>query len=289
MTTTQRKPTRGKKAPPVTRMPVLVDTTGATQAAAHFVYAVVAALGMEIVEFIDADDDPAAANIQVRGNTIVVDNHQWHYPDHRGAFEDWLVSKCFPNTADPTVWAVVQTSTERFDMLAAAMAYAYRDDGALLIDADASEALSRHILTATEHAIEVLRFDFDLPSPHVYVLNAPKWEGVSLLLQSDRASPLNSVLLPDTLQAAQQHFAHTIIDCGADLFLAQRLAASGTRVIHVDDCARPLHVKLTPYKRIDYFAHNVPQYAARQDFEFIVHNTRRRASMRRWMQRGDTP
>ena len=264
-----------------------MDTSTASDDAARFVYAVIAALGMDTVELPEADDGPHAATIQVTGNTVLADNRQWIYPDHEATFEHWLVTTCFPRVADPTVWAVVQTGAERFEMLAAAMAYAHHDHGALLIDADASEALSRTVLDATDHAIEILTFDFEMPSPHIYMLNAPTWQGVTMLLQVDRANPLNSVLLPETLQAAKHHFAHTIIDCGADLFLAQRLAAAGSRVIHVDDGARPLYVDLTPHKRIEYFAHDIPPYGTRRDFEFIAHNTRRRAAMRRWMQRGD--
>lgn len=269
-------------------MRVLVDTSSASDDAARFVYAVIAALGMDIVELADANDDASyAATIQVGDNTIVADHKQWHYPDHEATFEHWLVTTCFPSSVDPTVWALVQTGSERFKMLAAAMAYAYQDQGVVLIDADASEALSRSILEATDDAIDILTFDFEMPSPHIYMLNAPTWEGVTMLLQVDRANPLNSVLLPETLQAAKYHFAHTVIDCGADLFLAQRLAAAGSRVIHIDDGARPLYIDLTPHKRIEYFSHDIPPYGTRRDFEFIVHNTRRRAGMRRWMQRGD--
>ena len=287
MSTTQRKLRQGKSTPPVTLMTVLVDTTDASDDAARFVYSVIAALGLEFVELADAEDAPYAATIQVRGNTILTGNNQWRHPGHEAAFEDWLVTTCFARVSDPTVWAVVQTGSERFELLAAAMAYAFQGDGALLIDADAAEALSQTILKATDDAVESLDFDFDLPSPHIYMLNAPTWEGVAMLLQVDRANPLNSVLLPDTLQAAQYHFAHTIIDCGADLFLAQRLEVAGSRIVHIDDCTRPLYVDLTPYKRIEYFAHDIPPYGARDDFELIVHKTRRRGSMRRWMQRGD--
>lgn len=268
-------------------MTVLVDTTDASDDAARFVYSVIAALGLGIAEFPEPDDASYAATIQVRGSTITADTNQWHHPENKATFEDWLVRTCFARVSDPTVWAVVQTGSERFEMLSAAMAYAYQNDGALLIDADASEALSRRILEATDNAIEILAFDFDLPSPHIYMLNAPTWEGVTMFLQVDRANPLHSALLTDTLTAAKHHFAHTIIDCGADLFLAQRLAAVGSRVIHIDDCTHPLYVDLMPYKRIEYFAHDIPPYGTRDDFESIVHNTRRRANMRRWMQRGD--
>jgi len=269
-------------------MTALVDTTRADDDAAYFVYAVIAALGINIVELHDADDGPYAVTIQVRGSTILAQDHQWHFPDHEATFERWLAETYFPAPEQSTVWAVVQTGAERFELLAAAMAYAYRDDGALLIDADASTSLSQRIHSATQYAVDVLPFDFDLPSPHIYVLNAPRWEGVSMLLQTSRTNPLNSSLLINTVQAARRHFAHTIIDCGADLFLAQRLAAAGVRIIHIDDYSRPLHVELTPYKRIDYFAHTIPPYGTRSDFEFLVHNTRRRARMRRWLNRGDT-
>lgn len=270
-------------------MTVLVDTQDATEQAAGFVYAVVAALGMDIVELTEADDTPKAASIQVSGNTLYANNQQWYYPDHETAVEHWLVSCCFPHVEAPTVWAVAQTSTDTFPMLGAAMAYAHTSDGALLIDADASGTLTETILEDTDHAIDVLDFDFELPSPHIYLLNAPRWAGVAMLLQANRKSPLNSVLLADTLHAAKQHFAHTIVDCGADLFLAQRLAAEGVRVIHVDDASRPLHVNFTPHKKLNYFSHRIPKYATRRDFEFIAVNTRRRKTMRRWMQRGDKP
>ena len=287
MTTTQRKLTRSAKPPPETHFTVLVDTQDATEDAAGFVYAVIAALGLESVELADADDAPKAASIQVSGKTLFAGNRQWHYPDHRATFEHWLVSQCFPRTETSTAWAVVQTSADAYPMLSAAMAYAHADDGALLIDADASGALTDAILQATDHGIDVLDFDFDLPSPHIYLLNAPTWAQVTMMLQVNRANPLNSVLLVDTLHAAQHHFAHTVINCGADLFMAQRLAAEGVHVIHVDDFSRPLHVKFTPYKTLDYFSHRIPEYGTRRDFEFITTNRRRRKGMRRWMQRGD--
>lgn len=270
-------------------MTVLVDTQDATAQATEFVYAVVAALGMHLVELADADDTATAANIQVSGNMLSADNRQWHYPDHEAAFEHWLVTKCFPRVEHSTVWAVVQTGLEPFPLLSAAMAYSHADDGALLIDADASGALTEAILHATDHAIDVLEFDLDLPSPHIYLLNAPTWENVTMMLHVNRNNPLNSVLLIDTVHAARHHFAHTVIDCGADLFLAQRLAAEGVQVIHVDDHSRPLYVNLQPYKQVDYHAHRIPEYATRRDFEYIVNTTRRRRGMRRWMQRGDAP
>lgn len=66
-------------------MTVLVDTQDATEQAADFVYAVVAALGMDIVELTEADDTPKAASIQVSGNTLYANNQQWYYPDHEAA------------------------------------------------------------------------------------------------------------------------------------------------------------------------------------------------------------
>ena len=55
-------------------MRVLVDTR-ASDDAARFVYAVIAALGMDIVELADANDDASyAATIQVGDNTIVADH-----------------------------------------------------------------------------------------------------------------------------------------------------------------------------------------------------------------------
>lgn len=270
-------------------MTVLVDTQDATVQATEFVYAVVAALGMRIVELADADDTATAANIQVSGNMLSAQNRQWHYPDHEAAFEHWLVTTCFPRVEHSTVWAVVQTGVEPFPLLSAAMAYAHADDNALLIDADASGALTETILRATDHGIDVLTFDLDLPSPHIYLLNAPSWEKVTMMLHVNRGNPLNSVLLIDTVHAARHHFAHTVIDCGADLFLAQRLAAEGAHVIHIDDHSRPLYVNLQPYKQVDYHSHRIPEYGTRRDFEYIVNTARRRRSLRRWMQRGDTP
>lgn len=289
MTTTQRKPIRGKKAPPVTKLTVLVDTQDATEEAAEFVYAVVAALGLDIVELTDADDSPPAASVQVSGNMLYAADRQWHHPDHEAAFEHWLVTTCFRRVEQSTVWALVQTGIEPFPLLSAAMAYAHANTSALLIDADASGALTNNILRATDHAIDVLTFDMTLPSPHIYLLNAPSWQYVTMMLHVNRANPLNSVLLPETIHAARYHFAHTIIDCGADLFLAQRLAAEGAHVIHIDDHSRPLHVNLKPHKQIDYYAHRIPEYGTRRDFEYIVNTTRRRRGMRRWMQRGDAP
>ena len=267
----------------------MVDTQDATPQATEFVYAVVAALGLNIVELADTADHPVAANVQVWGNTISAGDRQWHYPDHEAAFEHWLVTTCFRRVKDSTVWAVVQTGVEVFPLLAAAMAYAHAADGALLIDADATGKLSQTILDATDHSIEPLAFDRDLPSAHIYLLNAPRWHHVTMMLDAQRSNPLHSVLLRDTVHAARHHFAHTVIDCGADLFLAQRLAEEGAQVVHVDDESRPLYVHLKPYKRINYFSHRIPRYGTRPDFEYLVSATRRRRRMRRWMQRGDAP
>lgn len=289
MTTTQRKPARGKKTPPVSTATVMVDTQGATPQATEFVYAVIAALGLNLVELTDSSEQPVAASLQVWGNTISAGNQQWHYPDHEAAFEHWLVTTCFRRVKDSTVWAVVQTGVEVFPLLAAAMAYAHADDGALLIDADATGKLSETILEATGHRIEPLAFDLDLPSAHIYLLNAPRWHHVTLMLDPKRSNPLHSVLLRDTVHAARHHFAHTVIDCGADLFLAQRLAEEGAQVVHVDDHSRPLYMNLEPYKRINYFSHRIPEYGTRRDVEYLVNAARRRRGMRRWMQRGDTP
>lgn len=271
-------------------MTILVDTQDATDQAAEFAYAVAAALGLNIVELTDAGDDPKAAHVQVSGNTLYADGRQWHYPDHEATFERWLVSKCFPRADHKTVWAVVQTGIDSYPMLAAAMAYATAetDTGTLLLDADAAGTLTETILATTEHAIEVLDFDLSMPSPHIYLLNAPVWAGVTMMLQSNGANPLNSVLLADTVAASRQHFCHVVINCGADLFMAQRLADDGAQVVHVDDCSRPLYMKFTPHKRLDYASHRIPDYGTRRDFEFIYTNTRRRKGMRRWMERGDT-
>lgn len=268
-------------------MTVLIDTQDATAEAAAFLYAVIAALGMDSVELPDADDSPKAANIQVSGNTLYAAQQQWQYPDHESLFEHWLVTTCFPAVETSTVWAVVQTGAQAFPLLAAALAYAHADHGSLLIDADATGALTNTILTDTDQAVEVLDYDHQLPSPHIYLLNAPRWQRVTLMLQRNRSNPLHSVLLLDVLSAARYHFKHTVIDCGGDLFLAQRLAAADVRVIHLDDASRPLYVDLKPYKSIEYFTHRIPEYATRTDFEFIAHNTRRRATLRRWAQQGD--
>ena len=163
MSTTHRK-SEGTERSICTRI-TAVDTTRADDDAAYFVYAVIAALGINIVELHDADDGPYAVTIQVRGSTILAQDHQWHFPDHEATFERWLAETYFPAPEQSTVWAVVQTGAERFELLAAAMAYAYRDDGALLIDADASTSLSQRIHSATQYAVDVLPFDFDLPSP----------------------------------------------------------------------------------------------------------------------------
>lgn len=287
MTTTQRKLPQGKKSPPVTDLTVLVDTRDATADATDFVYAVIAALGLHSVELADADDTSVAASIQVSGNMISAANRQWHVPDHQADFEHWLVTTCFRRVKESTVWVVVQTGTETFPLLAAAMAYAHADDGALLIDADATGALTETILQATDYSVDVLEFDLGLPSPHIYLLNAPSWHHVTMMLHVNGSSPLHSVLLRETLHAAQHHFTHTVIDCGADLFLAQRLFEEGAQVVHVDDHSRPLFVDLAPFKRVNYFSHRIPDYGTRRDFEYLVNAARRRRGMRRWMRRGD--
>lgn len=289
MTTTQQKSPRGKKTPPVDNVTLMVDTKDATPQATEFVYAVGAALGLNLVELADTADHPVAVNVQVWDTTISAGDRQWHYPDHQAAFEHWLVTTCFPRVKHSTVWAVVQTGVKVLPLLAAAMAYAHAADGALLIDADATGKLSRTILEATDHDIEPLAFDPDLAAAHIYLLNAPRWHHVAMMLGTQGSNPLHSVLLRDTLHAARHHFAHTVIDCGADLFLAQRLAEEGAQVVHVDDDSRPLYVNLQPYKRINYFSHRIPGYGARTDFEYLVSATRQRRGMRRWMQRGDAP
>lgn len=288
MTTTQRKHLGKQKAPAATT--VLVDTQDATEAAAEFIYAVAAALGLDIVELLDADDLPKAAHVQVSGNVLSTETRQWHYPDHEPTFEHWLVTKCFPRVEHQTTWAVVQTGTDHYPLLAAAMAYAAteRDNATLLIDADAAGTLTDTILQSTAEAIQILDFDFAMPSPHIYLLNAPVWAGVTMMLQVNGANPLNSVLVNETSKAARQHFGDVVINCGADLFMAQRLAADGAQVVHVDDYSRPLYVQFEPHKKLDYASHNIPDYGTRHDFEFIYKNTRRRKSMRRWMKRGDS-
>lgn len=284
MTTTQRKPPRGKKISPA--QTILVDTRDATEAATEFIYAVAAALGLDTVELTDADDVPKAAHIQVTGNTLYADNRRWQYPDHEAKFERWLVSTCFPRTEHSTAWAVVQTGADAYPMLAAAMAYAVANDGAILLDADAAGTLSAAILEETEYAIDVLDYDIGLPSPHIYVLNAPQWAGVAMMLQVNGKNPLNSILIAEATIAAQYHYPHVVINCGADLFMAQRLAAEGVQVVHVDDHTRPLYVDFEPYKKLDYAEDRIPDYGTRRDFEFIYKNTRRRKSLRRWMERG---
>lgn len=266
----------------------MVDTRDATEAAAEFIYTVAAALGLETVELAEADDTAKAASIQVSGNTLYSNAKQWHYPDHDATFERWLVSQCFPRQETSTAWAVVQTGADAYPLLSAAMAYAVADNGALLVDADAAGILTTTIQRDTDTAIEVLDFNQQLPSPHVYLLNAPTWAGVTMMLQADGGSPLNSVLIAETTVAAQQHFGHVVIDCGADLFMAQRLAAEGVQVVHIDDYSRPLYVDFEPYMKLDYAHHGIPDYGTRRDFEFIYKNTRRRKGMRRWMERGDS-
>ena len=289
MTTTQRRAPRAKTRQQAINATVLLETHDATEEAATFVYAVIAALGLDSIELADADETPVAASIQVSGNLISAANRQWHYPDHEAGFEHWLVTTCFPRVENSTVWAVVQTGLDTFPLLSAAMAYAHSDDGALLIDADATGALSDIILQATNHQVEVLQFDRELPSPHIYLLNTPKWHHVAMMLHVNRSNPLHSVLLRETVHAARYHFAHTIIDCGADIFLAQRLAQEGAHVVHVDDHSRPLHVDLAPHKYLNYFSHRIPEYGTRRDFEYIANTTRRRRGMRRWMRQGETP
>src|SRR5690625_302240 len=290
MTTTQRRPRRQKKTPSHSPRTILVDTRDANSQAAEFVYAVAAALGLDIVELPHAEDASKVVHIQVSGNTVYADARQWHYPEHEATFEHWLVSKCFPRAEHNTVWATVQTGNGSYPLLAVAMAYATAGataGGTLFVDADAAGTLTDTILEATDHAIEALDFDFSMPSPHIYLLNAPVWEGVTLMLQRNSTNQYNSVLLADTTDTARQHFRHVVVNCGADLFIAQRLAADGAQVVHVDDFSRPLYVKFDPYKKLDYASHRIPDYGTRRDFEFIYTNTRRRKGMRRWMERGD--
>src|SRR5699024_12862864 len=116
----------------------------------------------------------------------------------------------------------------------------------LVIDPDATGALSQMIVSATGNDLPVLDIDEPVTSPHICLLNAPSWAGLTMLLPTDGANPLCSKMLPDTLAAAHQYFAHVVINCGADVFRAQLLAAQGVRVIHVDDCSRPLYVNFQP-------------------------------------------
>ncbi|HIY85636.1 MAG TPA: hypothetical protein H9822_04220 [Candidatus Yaniella excrementavium] len=290
MTTTQRRFRRHKATASYSLRPVLIETHDATGPATEFVYAVVAALGLDLAEPSEAEDTNTVVYVQVCGSTLYADDKQWNYPEQQATFEYWLVSQCFPRVAHNTVWATVQTSHDHYPLLAAAMAYATTGiaaSGTLLLDADASGALTDTILDATDNSVEVLDFDLALPSPHIYLLNAPIWEDVTLLLQRHGANPLNSVLLDDTVAAARHHFHTVVINCGADLFMAQRLAADGAQVVHVDDFSRPLYVQFEPYKKIDYASHRIPEYGTRRDFQFIYTNTRRRKGMRRWMARGD--
>lgn len=288
MTTTKRHRIRAKNAPPGSNTTVLVDTEDATPPAAHYVYAVCAALGVQPVTLDATTDDDLAATIQVTGNTLISGVHQWTYPTQNNVFEHWLVNTCYPKVSNPAIWAVVQTGKDPYPLLAAAMAYAHQKTGALFIDANAAETSSSLILEAAGQTLNTLDFDFDLPSPHIYLLNTPRWEGINLLLKTGQANPLSTVLLTDTVHAARHHFSHTVVDCGADLFLAQRLNDEGAHVIHLDDYTRPIHVKFSPHKRVDYYSTRIPEYGRRRDIEFIVHNTRRRAALRRWMERGES-
>lgn len=105
-------------------MTILVETRDATEQAAEFVYAVAAALGLNIIEVTDCGDDPTAVHVQVSGNTLEAEARRWYYPDHEATFERWLVATYFPDAEQNTVWAVVQTGTDHYPLLSAAMAYA---------------------------------------------------------------------------------------------------------------------------------------------------------------------
>lgn len=287
MTTTQRRPKRDKTTRDSTPTSILVDSQHGTEAASELVYATAAALGLEIVDPAETGDASVITNIEVSGSHLQTGAHRWQYPHQGAEFERWLVATCFPQTADSISWAVVQTSTQTYPLLAAAMAYSQANSGAVLIDADPASELTDSILEGTHHDIEVLEFNTETTSPHVYLLNAPTWAGITLVLQAPGTNPLTTVCVTDTVAAAQQHFGHVVINCGADLFLAQRLAADGTRVIHVDDAARPLKVNFQAYKKLDYTHDRIPDYGTRTGFELISTTRRRRKGMRRWMNRGD--
>lgn len=286
--TTQRRLRWGKKPKQDTPRSILVDDQDGTVEATEFVYAVVAALGLVPRKCSEAPDEQwVVAKIHVAGPMLRAEDHQWHYPEEATSFQRWLSQTSFPRPQHTTDWAVVQTGADTYPLLSAAMAYAVCKDATLFIDADTTGPLSQTILSATGNDLTVLDIDEPVPSPHICLLNAPSWAGLTMLLQTDGANPLSSKMLPDTLAAAHQYFAHVVINCGADVFRAQLLAAQGVRVIHVDDCSRPLYVNFQPHKKVDYHRHRVPAYGRGDDFGVLAKTTRNRKALRRWMQRGD--
>src|SRR5699024_6654558 len=159
--------------------PVLIETHDATGPATEFVYAVVAALGLDLAEPSEAEDTNTVVYVQVCGSTLYADDKQWNYPEQQDTFEYWLVAQCFPQVASNTAWDTVQTSPHHDPLVAAAMAYAtpgIAASGRVLHDADASRALTDTMLDATDNRVEVLDFDLARPSPHIYLLTAPIWE-----------------------------------------------------------------------------------------------------------------
>ncbi len=255
--------------------------------AADFVYTVAAALGLVPRKCPETANEQPVVKIRVAGTMLHSEDHQWRYPEEATSFQRWLSHTYFPRPQHSTDWAVVQTGADTYPLLSAAMAYAVCNDATLLIDADTSGSLSQTILSATDNDLAVLDIDERTPSPHICLLNAPYWAGLTMLLQADGVNPLSSKMLPDTLAAAHQHFAHVIINCGADVFRAQLLAAKGVRVIHVDDCSRPLYANFQPHKKVDYHRHRIPTYGRHDDFGVLAKTTRNRKMLRRWMQRGD--
>lgn len=287
MTTTQRHRHRRAKRQQATTTTVVVDTRDASAQATEFVYAVTAALGVNTIAFAEQADIPVAASIKISGNVISAAHVQWHYPQHETSFEQWLVTTCFQQVENSIVWAVVQTGDEVFPLLSAAMAYAHARDGALLVDAGAQGSLTETIREATYHHIDALKYDHYEPSAHITLVNTPTWHDVSLMLHTTQTNALQSAALNDIVRAARYHFLHTVIDCGADLFLGQRLAHHGARVIHIDDQSHPLYVDLQPYKTLNCHSHKIPAYGTGRDFQDISNTTRRRGRMRRWMKHGD--
>lgn len=285
--TTQRRLRWGKKPKQDTPRSILVDDQDGAVEATEFVYAVAAALGLVPRQRTEAANEPRVVKIAVIGTTLHAEDRQWHYLEEATSFQQWLSQTYFPRPPHSTDWAVVQTGADTYPLLSAAMAYAVCNDTTLLIDADTSGTLSQRILSATDKGFQVLDIDEPAPSPQICLLNAPHWAGLTLLLQADEVNPLGSKMLPDTLAAAHQHFKHVVINCGADLFRAQLLAAKGVRVIHVDDCSRPLYANFQPHKKVDYHRHRVPTYGKHADFGVLAKTTRKRKALRRWMQRGD--
>lgn len=287
MTTTQHRRRWGKKPKLNTPWGILVDNQGGTIEATEFVYAAAAAFGLVPLQLSEAGNEPPAVTIQVVDNILHTQDHQWHYPKEATSFQRWLSRAYFPQAQHNADWALVQTGTDTHPLLSAAMAYALSNDATLLIDADTSGTLSQTISAATDNAVEALNINELTPSPQICLLNAPQWAGLTMLLQAGETNPLSSTMLPDTLAAAHQHFAHVVLNCGTDIFKAQLLAAIGVRVVHLDDYSRPLYANFQPHKKLDYRKHRIPTYGRHDDFRVLAKTTRHRRTLRRWMLRGD--